>query len=174
MKVQTQFNEKELRRIRQALDRLGSDQRKVFFRRVGAALKTDFEMGFRRGKSPRGNAWAPVLRGGQPLRDTRRLQGSLTMRATSDSTEVGTNVGYGPAHQDGVDKTVTVPTHTRLINQAFGRKLSTGVYQTVKSHKRKMNIEARPFLGIERPQQRKIVRVFGQYMRELGAQGNAT
>ena len=174
MKVQTKFNEKDLRRIRQALDRLGSDQRKVFFRRVGSTLKTDFEMGFRRGRSPRGNPWKPVQRGGQPLRDTRRLQGSLTMRVTSDSTEVGTNVDYGPTHQDGVDKAVTVPTHTRLINQAFGSKLKTGVYQTVKSHTRKMNIEARPFLGIEQPQQRKIVRVFGQYMRELGAEGNAT
>lgn len=174
MKIRTEFNEKDLLRIRKALDRMGSDQRKVFFRRVGVALKSDFDMGFRRGCSPRGNPWKSVLRGGQPLRDTRRLQGSLTVRATSDSTEVGTNVDYGPAHQEGVDKAVTVPTHTRLINQAFGRKLSTGVYQTVKSHKRKMNIEARPFLGIERPQQRKIVRVFGQYMRELGAEGNAT
>ena len=167
MVMTVSLNEQEFQTIRRSLDEIGSDQRKEFFKRVGQGLRADYQMGFRRSKAPDGSPWKPVVRGGQPLRDTRRLQESIRARFSNKRTEVGTNTAYGPPHQDGVKKTVPIRTHTRIINKAFGRPLSFPVAQTVGAHQRKMNIEARPFLGIHAPQERKIVQIFNQYMSSI-------
>lgn len=167
MVMTVRLDEQEFVRIRRSLDEVGSNQRREFFKRVGQALRADYQMGFRQSKAPDGSTWKPVTRGGQPLRDTGRLQRSIRARYSQSKAEVGTNVAYGPAHQDGVGKTVNVPQHTRIINQAFGRRLRFPVAQTVGTHRRKMNLTARPFLGIHTPQERKIVQVFNQYMRTI-------
>lgn len=164
MVMSVSLNEKEFERIRRALDEVGSDRRKEFFKRVGQGLRSEYQMGFRRSTAPSGAKWKPVRRGGQPLRDTRRLQESIAARYSNLKTEVGTNVEYGPPHQDGVNKAVKIRTHTRIINKAFGKPLRFPVAQTVGAHTRKMSIEARPFLGIHAPQERKIVQIFNRYM----------
>lgn len=167
MVMTVSLNEQEFERIRRALDEVGSDRRKEFFKRVGQGLRADYQMGFRRSTAPDGSKWKSVQRGGQPLRDTRRLQESIRARFSHLRAEVGTNVKYGPAHQYGVNKSVKIRTHTRVINKAFGRQLRFPVAQTVRAHNRKMNIEARPFLGIHAPQERKIVQIFNRYMSSI-------
>ncbi|EKE79718.1 phage virion morphogenesis protein [Idiomarina xiamenensis] len=167
MVMSVNLNEQEFSRIKRSLDEVGSDQRREFFKRVGQGLRADFQMGFRQGKAPDGTPWKPVKRAGQPLRDTGRLQQSIRARFSAKSAEVGTNVEYGPPLQDGTGKTVNIRTHTRIINKAFGRQLPFPVAQTVGSHKRKMNLPARPFLGIHAQQERKIVQIFNQYMSTI-------
>lgn len=173
MVMHVSLNEQEFERIRRALDEVGSERRKEFFKRVGQGLRADYQMGFRLGKAPDGSKWKPVQRGGQPLRDTRRLQESIRARYSHLRAEVGTNVEYGPYHQDGVNKAVPIRSHTRIINKAFGKPLRFPVAQTVGAHNRKMNIEPRPFLGIHAPQERKIVKIFNRYMGSIdGVESN--
>ena len=167
MVMKVSLNEQEFERIRRSLDEIGSERRKEFFKRVGQGLRADYQLGFRRSTAPDGSKWKPVARGGQPLRHTRRLQESIRARSSHQQTEVGTSVEYGPYHQGGVNKTVNIRTHTRVINKAFGRPLRFPVAQTVGSHNRKMKIEPRPFLGIHVRQERKIVQIFNTYMRGI-------
>lgn len=69
---------------------------------IGGALLSNVQLGFKFGRSPWGDAWRkPLLRNGQPLRDTGRLNRSITVDATGDGVTVGTNVLYAPVHQFG-------------------------------------------------------------------------
>jgi phage gpG-like protein len=66
----------------------------------------------------------------------------------------------------GLDK-IDVPAHTKLINQAFGKKLKYPVYANVKAHTKKVNVKARPFLGIEKPQKRIIANVYKKFVDQI-------
>jgi phage virion morphogenesis protein len=69
---------------------------------LGRVLANRIRLGFRMGRSPWGVPWAPLkLRAGQPLRDTGRLQRSITHQVQADSVLVGTNVRYARTHQHG-------------------------------------------------------------------------
>ncbi len=58
--------------------------------------------GFATSTAPDGTPWKRlVLRNGQPLRDTRRLQSSFTGTASARGFRIGTNVMYAPTHQEG-------------------------------------------------------------------------
>lgn len=110
---------------------------------IGNMLKNRVVMGFRLGQAPQGKKWEPLkTRRGQPLRDTGRLQRSITYSADGRGLEVGTNVEYATVHQYG--KTGPKPAFNRLITQAFGKKLKSPVWQLVQNAT--WNLPARPFL----------------------------
>lgn len=70
--------------------------------RIGASLKSQVELGFKASQSPYGQAWKrPLLRNGQPLRDTGRLRASITSQPDADGVTVGTNLIYARIHQYG-------------------------------------------------------------------------
>ena len=80
---------------------------------IGQAVDTHTMLGFRAGTDPYGNPWAPLSEttlsrrrggGGQPLRDTARLQNSFSYQAGPTSVEYGTNVEYASTHQYGASK----------------------------------------------------------------------
>lgn len=158
--MSAEFNEKEYKKIQKAFKKLQEQQMLPFFQEVGRRLVNDFKMGFRQGIAPNGEKWEPLKhREGQPLRDTGRLQRSISFKAGEKQVEIGTNVAYAKAHQFGVTKQ-NVPEHTKLINQAFGKKLKFPVYANVKAHTKNPKIPARPFLGIETRQKKKIMQAF--------------
>lgn len=171
------LNAADLRNIQDVLNRFRSDLLTPFLRDVGQRLVNDFKMGFRRSKAPDDTPWKPVQRGGKPLIDTGRLRNSIHANVQPRKLEIGTNVKYAATHQFGDDRTITanVPEHTRLINRAFGKALRFGVYANVSAHQRnqKRNIDARPFLGIESRQRRKIIKEFNHHI-ELITKGKAT
>lgn len=73
---------------------------------IGRVLTTRIRLGFKLGVSPYGMAWQPLSIGSkrygqQPLRDTGRLQQSITSDVQGDSVVVGTNVIYARTHQYG-------------------------------------------------------------------------
>lgn len=81
---------------------------------------------------------------------TGRLRRSITARfedngATYSKGIIGTNVSYARAHEEGVNKTVSVKAHTRVISQAFGKPISPREVN-VRAHPMKMNLPARPFM----------------------------
>lgn len=169
-------DESQLTRIQQVLKKFRADILTPFLRDVGTRLVNDFKLGFRNSKAPDDSKWESVEREGKPLLDTGRLRSSIHAIVTPGRLEVGTNVIYGPTHQYGDDSIVTanVPEHTRLINQAFGRPLKFGVYATVRAHSKQQqrNVTARPFLGIEQRQKRKIIKEFARHV-EIITNGEA-
>ena len=172
-------NDIEVARINLILGRLKADIVRPFLQEVGARLVNGFKLGFRKSTAPDGTPWAPVARkggkgkDGKPLVDTGRLRRSITHEVTGKQLEVGTNVIYGPTHQFGDKSPVTIPTHTRLINKVFGKKLKFGVHATIPAHQRNRDITARPFLGIEAKQRRQITRAYNDFMKTITG-GEAT
>lgn len=72
------------------------------YRTIGNTVVNRVRMCFRMGIDPWGSPWAPLkIRQGQPLRDTGRLQRSITARPDSTGVTIGTNVSYAPVHQFG-------------------------------------------------------------------------
>lgn len=115
---------------------------------IARILESRVGMGFRQGRSPYGEAWAPInYRQGQPLRDTGQLQRSITSAHGPDFAQVGTNTEYAPVHQFGLAQTVMVPAHEKTITQAFGKKIPPTTVK-VKAHTRQANVAARPFFPI--------------------------
>lgn len=115
---------------------------------IARTLETRVALGFRQGVSPYGEPWAPITyRQGQPLRDTRQLQGSITSDHGKDYATIGTNTSYAPVHQFGLSQTVMVPPHERTITQAFGKSIPP-TKVSVKAHTRQAHVIARPFLPI--------------------------
>lgn len=106
---------------------LAAAQAQPMFQVIGSSIANRVRLCFKLGIDPWGNPWtaikyrAPRMRKrggftkagaaqfaanragtpGQPLRDTGRLQRSITTKAGSDSVTVGTNVMYAPTHQFG-------------------------------------------------------------------------
>jgi len=107
-------------------------------RAIGSSFLSRINLGFRRGVDPYGQSWAPVARAGQPLRDTGRLQRSLTTQASNSQAAVGTNVIYAPVHQFGA--TIRPRVAPWLVFKVGGKWVKT----------KKVNIKPRPFMPIVR------------------------
>lgn len=103
----------ELLRALSGLEKAGLDTTpamEVIALRWGELAK----MGFRNSTNPYGSRWAPVRRGGKPLRDTGRLQRSLTHRSTRKTAAIGTNVCYAIVHQGGATIKASTNKHASL------------------------------------------------------------
>ena len=78
-------------------------QQRKLMQRIGRAVHADTMLRFRSGKAPDGTPWLPLqARQGQPLRDTGRLQRSITWEADDQQATIGTNVKYARAHNFGI------------------------------------------------------------------------
>lgn len=127
----------------------GKDLRPAL-RRISRAGVTQTKERFMAKRSPSGAPWKPSdNKNGTTLRLSGLLFGSISDRPPEpNAVEWGSNRVYAGVHQDGSSKTVQVPAHSRTIKAAFGRRLASPVTFTVQGHARKMNITARPYLGV--------------------------
>lgn len=93
---------------------------------------------------------------------TNRLRSSIAFEADEVSVTVGSNVEYAAVVHEGLTNAVqqvkghtrNVPSHTRTITQAFGKRLPTpkkvkvrAYQQTVAAHTRTVNRDANPFIS---------------------------
>jgi phage gpG-like protein len=111
-------------------------------------LRTRIQLGFRQGKSPKGTSWAPlkVRKGGQPLRNTGRLYGSIQVRRDgAGGIVVGSNLkipgsgnSLGAVHQFGM--TIKPKTKPFLVFPGMGKALIFA---------RQVTIPARPFMPLD-------------------------
>jgi phage gpG-like protein len=124
----------------------------LLFRRWVIILYASVKQNFAAGGRP--TPWPPPkVRKGQPLRDTGRLMASVTgsgnyqeeHSATRHALTIGSNVVYANVHQEGIDKQVTIKSHSRTQTKAFGRAIAPRRVQ-VRAHSRQMRIPPRPFL----------------------------
>jgi phage gpG-like protein len=105
------------------------------FREIGSSLVDEIKLGFAEGRSPYGAPWKPLSPatqaankgrrlGGQPLRDTGKLMGSITYRLLArQGVEVGTS-----------DFQPKAATHQFGSTNAWGRRI---------------RVPARPYLPIQ-------------------------
>lgn len=119
---------------------LADGDMKPVFETVGRVITNRIRLCFKLGTDPYGQPWAPLkYRKGQPLRDTGRLNRSITSVADSNGVTIGTNVVYARAHQRGKSKP-----ETRRITQAFGKPLKFPVIVNVPNP----NVPARRFMPL--------------------------
>jgi phage gpG-like protein len=76
--------------------------------------RTQVLFGFQRGVDPYDRPWKKVWRDGQPLRDTGRLQNSITgdPSVSEGSFTISTRVKYAATHQYGATITAKNPTYS--------------------------------------------------------------
>lgn len=119
---------------------------------IGIYLESSTLQRFEDQSGPDGRAWQQSERakrdGGKTLIDSSQLRSSITHRVSGKRVEVGTNKVYAGVHQFGMNETVSVSSHTRTVNSAFGIALPGGLTYTVNAFERIMNMPARPFLGL--------------------------
>lgn len=140
---------------------------------IGPELESSTVMRFVTNVAPDGTPWAPsaaaTARGSQTLVDTTRLRDSIHYVLDGDAVEVGSNVVYAGVHQGGIDDEVVVSSHERRFTMVFGRRIS-GV-TNVMPHSRRMNLPARPFLGISAGDGAAILDIIGDHLaRAAGGQ----
>lgn len=139
--------------------------------RIGIVLETSTIERFDTESAPDGAKWKPSIRakeeGGKTLTDRAILKNSITHVASASSAQVGTNVIYAGAHQEGIEKTVTVPEHKRRMTQAFGRQLRTPIEVIVGSFQRAMKLPARKFLGLSADDREEIEAQIVDYVADV-------
>jgi phage virion morphogenesis protein len=107
---------------------------------IGRVLVNRIRLAFRIGIDPFGSPWAALkMRKGQPLRDTGRLERSITSRPDGSGVTVGTNLKYARVHQYGA--TITPTKARRLVFPGPGGRMIFA---------KKVTIPARPFLPLRR------------------------
>ncbi|WP_067734488.1 phage virion morphogenesis protein [Novosphingobium naphthalenivorans] len=120
--------------------------------------------------APNGSKWERSQRvkkhGGKTLTLSAQLRSSMHSIASSTRVETGTNKVYAGVHNDGFDGTVTVPTHSRTIDEAFGRPLRAPITFTVQSFERAMHMPQRQFLGLSSEDEAELLAQAEDYARD--------
>ncbi|HEX7821046.1 MAG TPA: phage virion morphogenesis protein [Sphingobium sp.] len=157
-------------RVEQQLRAIASGvaDRRELMEGIGLYLESSTLDRFDQERAPDGSSWTPSLRakeeGGKTLTDHAILRGSITSNASNDSVEWGSNLIYARPHQLGRTGTEQVGGHKRRIASAFGLKLKSPVEFEVDPFSRKVNLPARPFLGINGEDERQIVGLAEDYV----------
>lgn len=109
------------------------------FAAVGRSIASRIRLCFKLGIDPWNNPWAALkMRKGQPLRDTGRLQRSITSKPDATGVTIGTNVKYAKVHQFGA--TIVPVKAKRLVFPGPGGKLIFA---------KKVVVPARPYMPIK-------------------------
>lgn len=140
---------------RLALDR---DDKSTLLDEIGINLSENARLRFGDQVAPDGNTWAPSVRaklqGGETLRDTGRLMGSITHIVSGDSVEYGTNVDYAAALHFGAEiKSVSGPYLTFKIPGGGWVK------------KKSVTLPARPFLGLSTEDEDMVIDVIDSFLK---------
>lgn len=111
---------------------------------LGETIKTSTRDRFRTEKAPNGKKWEPskraITNGGVTLVNSAVLKNSITYQSNETGFAVGTNSIYAATHQLGDKRTISA-------NSSNGLRFKIGD-QWVTKKEVKVDIPARPFLGI--------------------------
>jgi phage virion morphogenesis protein len=161
----------------QVQQRLGSlrahlDGLRPLLEDIKGRLLVSVQQNFTAGGRPR--AWTPLARStlanrrgtsARILRDTGRLQNSITGRIEQRSVIVGTNVRYARVHQEG--GTIQVPDIQARAGKVLRWVTASGqvVYsRRAKAHR--VNIPARPYLLLQESDRTYIHEAIGRHLRD--------
>jgi phage gpG-like protein len=155
--MQLTIEGKDWERFNKCLHRLANFNFTGLHKEVGEYIVDATKERFRKGVAPDGTAWKESRRakdtGGKTMMDTRRLYNSLTYRANASQVAVGTNVKYAVTHQPkdpNQDETVIEPKKAKVLRfQVSGKWVS----------KKQVKVPARPFLGLNVEDEKEIVQI---------------
>jgi len=144
--------EGDTRQLMKKLQKLQNTDTKGINKSIAESLRTSTGERFKEQKEPSGKKWKNSIRaseeGGVTLTNTARLKNSIKSVADKSGAAVGTNTIYAGTHQFGARRTIRA-------ESARGLRFKVGGKWVTKK-KVKINIPARPFLGISKDDQEEI------------------
>lgn len=130
-------------------------------------LRTSTVKRFEKERSPEGKKWRQSIRArdgnGKTLTDKSRLRNSIRAKSDSGGFAVGTNVVYARRHQFGDSKPMTIRAKKKdgkLRFKVGGRWICKGSVR--------VQLPARPFLGISEEDMREIEAVLQEAIDDHG------
>lgn len=134
-----------------ATEKLGRSAMSTMGMSLAEEAHTQAMLGFAESRAPDGAAWAPLkVRDGQPLRDTRRMNNSITQSGSAKGISLGIGAMYAAVHQHGA--TITPKTAKML------RFRTAGGY----AYAKRVTIPARPML----PESGSVPAIWAQAFHE--------
>ena len=145
------------------LDRISGIDKAGVMRAVAEGLRTSTQERFRTGNAPDGSSWEPSKRAsekkrGKTLVQSGALKNSIRARADATGAAVGTNKIYAATHQFGDERTIRAKNGKYLKFKVGGRFVSVPVVR--------VNIPARPFLGISQSDDEEIRELLEEVFEE--------
>lgn len=129
---------------------------------IAEGLRTSTLERFRSEESPEGSRWKPSVRaerrGGKTLTKTAGLKNSIRAQADESQAAVGTNLVYAATHQFGAERTIRAKKGRYLKFQIGDRWVSVPSVR--------VNIPARPFLGISQEDKEEIKEILDEAFEE--------
>lgn len=129
---------------------------------IAEGLRTSTVERFNSQESPDGTKWKPSIRAastdGKTLIQSSGLRTSIRSTANSSSAAVGTNLIYAATHQFGDQRTI------RAKNGKYLRFQIGNKWVSVPSVR--VNIPARPFLGVSKEDEEEIRELFEDMFKE--------
>ena len=129
---------------------------------IAEGLRTSTVERFGSEESPEGTKWRPSIRatksGGKTLTKSAALKTSIKSKADSTGAAVGTNLVYAATHQFGDERTIRAK-NGRYLKFQIGEK-----WVSVPSVR--VNIPARPFLGISEADKEEIKDILDEVFEE--------
>ncbi|MCM1258426.1 MAG: phage virion morphogenesis protein [Roseburia sp.] len=117
---------------------------------------------FQSEESPEGSKWKPSIRatrkGGKTLTASASLKNSIEAEADGSGAAVGTNLIYAATHQFGADRTIRAKNSRYLRFQIGDRWVSVPSVR--------VNIPARPFLGVSKEDEADIKEILEEIFEE--------
>ncbi len=119
---------------------------------MAETLRTSTVERFNTQTSPTGDRWTPSVRagseGGKTLTKSAVLKNSINTQSDNTGAAIGTNTVYAATHQFGHERTI------RAKKSGYLRFKISGRWVSVPSVR--VNIPARPFLGISKEDENEI------------------
>lgn len=144
--------EGELEGLLQQLEKMANTDRAGIMAAIAESVRTSTVERFAAQTSPSGDRWTPSIRaaqeGGKTLTKSAVLKNSINAQSDSTGAAVGTNLVYAATHQFGDERTI------RAKNSKYLRFKISGRWVSVPSVR--VNIPARPFLGISEDDESEI------------------
>lgn len=129
---------------------------------IAEGLRTSTVERFGSEESPEGTKWKPSIRatqkGGKTLTKSTALKTSIKAKADSTDAAVGTNLIYAATHQFGDERTIRAKKSKYLKFQIGGKWVSVPSVR--------VNIPARPFLGISEADKEEIKAILDEVFEE--------
>lgn len=129
---------------------------------IAEGLRTSTLERFRSEESPEEIRWKPSIRaarqGGKTLTKSVGLKNSIRVQADETGAAIGTNLVYAATQQFGDERTIRAKASKYLRFQIDGRWVSVPSVR--------VNIPARPFLGISKEDEEEIRAILDEVFKE--------
>ncbi|MCF1741253.1 phage virion morphogenesis protein [Paradevosia shaoguanensis] len=154
--IEISGREEALGAVREAVEHM--EDSTDLFARIGAAITLSTQERFERGVAPDGNPWPKSIRalvnGGKTLFDTGYFMQSITFEASAESVLIGSDAIQAAIHQFG-----------GTITAKSGKGLAFKGAHGDMVHVPSVTIPARPFLGLDDDDDREIIDITGEWLR---------